>query len=147
MYVSRSQTDWDDTLACAEVAVNNAHQVSIGLTPFFPNYGFHPYLLVSLLPSHRVLWATAFAQRVQRLIAKARNEHRIATQRYSQYANSKRIDVLFALGDWLRLSSKNVRFNKNLRFSLSFTPPGGLPALSPSPSSTIPWGHHDPHGP
>ena len=112
MYVNRSQTDWDEKLACAEFAVNNSEHVSTGTTPFFLNYGYHPYLPVSLLPNHRVLGATAFAQRMQRLIAEARREHRVATQRQAQYANSKRRDVQFAEGDWVLLSSKNLRFKQ-----------------------------------
>jgi transposase InsO family protein len=69
MYVHRSQTDWDEKLTCAEFAVNNSDHESTGTTPFFLNYGHHPYLPVSLLPNHRVPGATAFVQRMQRLIA------------------------------------------------------------------------------
>jgi transposase InsO family protein len=112
MYVSRSQTDWEDKLACAEFAVNNSEHVSTGVSPFFLNYGHHPYLPVSLLPNHRVPGATAFAQKMQRLIAEARRVHRIATQRQAQYANSKRRDVQFEEGDWVLLSSKNLRFKQ-----------------------------------
>jgi hypothetical protein len=112
MYVSRSQTDWDTKLACAEFAVNHSVQESTGSTPFFLNYGHHPYLPVSLLPNRRVPGATAFAQRMQRLIAEARQLHRIATQRQCQYANTKRRDVQFAEGDWVLLASKNLRFKQ-----------------------------------
>lgn len=33
-YVSKSQTDWDEKLACAEFAINNADQSSAGTSPF-----------------------------------------------------------------------------------------------------------------
>lgn len=42
MYVAPSQDNWDDLLASAEFAVNNAWQESVRNTPFFLNHGQHP---------------------------------------------------------------------------------------------------------
>jgi hypothetical protein len=110
MYVSTDQTDWDDKLACAEFAMNNADHESTGTTPFMLNYGHHPPLPTTLLPSTRVPAVTTFVQRMQRLISEARRTHRIATERQAQYANQKRRDVQFSERDWVLLSSKNLRF-------------------------------------
>jgi transposase InsO family protein len=112
MYVSKSQTDWDEKLACAEFAINNADHSSTGTTPFMLNYGHHPYLPVTVLPQHRVPAASSFVQRIQRLIAEARQVHRIATERQVQFANARRRDVQFAPGDWVLLSAKNLRFKE-----------------------------------
>ncbi len=68
MYVSSCQTDWDEKLSCAEFAINNADHESTGTTHFMLNYGYHPYLPVSLLPNVRVPSASSFVQRMQRLI-------------------------------------------------------------------------------
>jgi hypothetical protein len=111
-YVARSQQDWDEKLSCAEFAINNADQVSTGQSPFMLNYGHHPYLPTTVLEQYRVPGATDFVQRMQRLIAEARREHRIATERQAKYANAKRRDVQYAVGDWVLLSAKNLRFNE-----------------------------------
>ena len=37
--VNFQQTDWDDHLAVAELAINNAQQASTGFSPFHLNYG------------------------------------------------------------------------------------------------------------
>ena len=112
MYVSSNQTDWDTKLSCAEFAINNADHESTGTTPFMLNYGHHPYLPVTLLPEVRVPSANGFVQRMQRLINEARMVHRVATNKQAQYANSKRRDLQFAQGDWVLLSSKDLRFKQ-----------------------------------
>jgi hypothetical protein len=40
-YVSYMQDDWSDWLLLAEFAVNSMFSKTIGLSPFFTNYGFH----------------------------------------------------------------------------------------------------------
>ena len=74
------------------------------------NYRHHPYLPVSLLPNVRVPSASSFVQRMQRLINEARLLHRVAVNKQAQYANTKRRDIQFAVGDWVLLSSKDLRF-------------------------------------
>jgi hypothetical protein len=59
--------------------------VSTGQSPFMLNYGHHPYLPTTVLEQYRVPGATDFVQRMQRLIAEARREHRIATERQAKY--------------------------------------------------------------
>jgi transposase InsO family protein len=51
MYVSQSQDDWDEKLACAEFAINNNDHESTGKTPFLLNYGFHPRVPADVLPA------------------------------------------------------------------------------------------------
>lgn len=110
MYVAKSQDDWDEKLVCAEFAINNSDHESTGSSPFLLNYGFHPHLPVAILPNRRVPGASDFVQGMQRLINEARMTHRVATARQAQYANTKRRDVQFGVGDWVLLSSKNLRF-------------------------------------
>jgi hypothetical protein len=76
------------------------------------NYGHHPYLPTTVLDQHRVPGASSFVQQMQRLIAEARREHKVATERQVKYANAKRRDVQFAIGDWVLLSAKNLRFKE-----------------------------------
>ena len=43
-FVNRHHDDWDQYLAPAEFAINNAENVSVQNTPFMLNYGRHPWL-------------------------------------------------------------------------------------------------------
>ena len=43
-YVNKHHNDWDDYLATAEFAINNAENISIQNTPFMLNNGKHPYV-------------------------------------------------------------------------------------------------------
>ena len=65
---------------------------------------------VGVLPAGKVPAASDFVQRMQRLVNEARVAHRVATARQAQYANTRRRDVRFGVGDWVLLSSKNLRF-------------------------------------
>ena len=68
------------------------------------NYGHSPYIPVSVLPNHRVPAASEFIQRMQRQITDARLMPRSA--------NARRRDVQYNPGDWVLLSSKNLRFKR-----------------------------------
>ena len=41
-FIGEDQDDWDVLLPCAEFAVNNSYQASIGTTPFYLTYGYYP---------------------------------------------------------------------------------------------------------
>lgn len=49
---------------------------------------------------------------MQRLVNEARIAHRVATNKQAQYANSKRRDLQFSVGDWVLLASKDLRFKQ-----------------------------------
>ena len=44
MFCLHRQDDWADLLLTAEFAYNNHHHLSIDMTPFFADYGYHPTL-------------------------------------------------------------------------------------------------------
>lgn len=44
------------------------------------------------------------------LTNKAQMTHRVATDKGAQYADTKRQEVQFGVGDWVVLSSTNMRF-------------------------------------
>jgi hypothetical protein len=62
MFCSHRQDDWADLLLTAEFAYNNHHHLSINMTPFFANYGYHPTLMnmpsaaQSGEPDKRIQW-------------------------------------------------------------------------------------------
>ena len=109
-YVAASQGNWDEYLSCAEFAISNVDHKSTGFSPFMLNYGLSPRLPVSIQENTKVPAANDFVQAMQRRITEARACHRVATQRQEQYANTGRRDVQFQPGQWVLLSSKNLRF-------------------------------------
>jgi hypothetical protein len=80
-YVAASQDDWDDKLPAVEFAINNAEHDTTKMSPFMLNYGYSPWLPVSITPQARVPAAAAFIQQRQRRISEARTAHKVATQR------------------------------------------------------------------
>jgi hypothetical protein len=43
VFVNYRQSDWAEWLACAEFSYNDKIQSSTGFSPFYVNYGRHPY--------------------------------------------------------------------------------------------------------
>ena len=109
-YVSPVQDDWDQHLACAEFAINNADHRSTGTSPFMLNYGYNPRIPFSIERKSKSPAANDFAESMQRRITEARILHRTATQRQKLYADKGRKDVQFQKDQWVLLSSKNLRF-------------------------------------
>ncbi len=109
-YVSPVQDDWDQHLACAEFAINNADHRSTGASPFMLNYGYCPRMPFSIEVKSKSPAANDFVESMQRRITEARTLHRIATQRQKHYADKGRKDVQFQRDQWVLLSSKNLRF-------------------------------------
>ena len=80
-YVSPILDDWDQHLACAEFAINNADHRSTGTSPIMLNYGYNSRVPFSIERKSKSLVANDFAESMQRRITEARILHRTATQR------------------------------------------------------------------
>ena len=132
-YVSPTQTDWDDLLPLVEFAINSAWQQSVRQTPFVLNYGYQPRTPMSVaagtqpivrtdvlegsdaadLPVFlecKVPAAVKFTQEMRAALSAAKEALSRAQQRQKAYADRGRTDVLFAIGDDVLLSTKNIRF-------------------------------------
>ena len=107
-YVSATQDDWDDCLAMAEFAMNNAWQVSVQNTPFMLNYGKHPHMPASLPAVSTVPKALKFTQSQQFMLKKAKACLEAAQQRHRHYADQHRRDVQFKVHQKVMLSTKNL---------------------------------------
>ena len=95
-YVSPSQDDWDQYLGLAEFAVNNSWQEVIKCTPFFANYGFHPYTpFTAQLPTTAVPAVTQRHVNIHEQLQKIKESIKSAQDRQRSYANTKRKDVCF----------------------------------------------------
>lgn len=112
-YVSERHNDWDKRLAAAEFAINNASSASTGESPFYLNYGFHPLTPATIdLPQPDRLRSQAAADFVTRMNADmtaAKEKLKTAQERQAHYANTKRRDVTFTVGDQVLLSTANLR--------------------------------------
>lgn len=109
-YVSGRQDDWDELLPAAEFAVNNAFQASTRTTPFMLNYGQHPLTPLSLVfPSSRVPAAKEFAEGMQAALRDAKQWLQAAQDRQKSYADQKRRDIIFKVGEEVLLKTSNIR--------------------------------------
>ena len=109
-YVSQRQDGWDDYLPAAEFAINNSSQASSGETPFYLTYGRHPRspLDVAVEESRNVA-ATDAATATRVAMTRAKELLLKAQQRQAHYANQRRSDVSFEVGDKVWLSTKHLR--------------------------------------
>jgi len=138
-YVCPDMNDWDHWLPCVEFAINNSYVQGIGTTPFFLNSGRHPRTplhvalagqlaeasaAVHAAPREEraeaagfaqgrpaaVPAATTHAQRIQDGVARARRLLTAANDRMKAYADKRRSEVSFEVGQQLWLSTKNLKF-------------------------------------
>jgi len=123
-YTSYKQDNWDDLLPALEFAINNAKQASTDYSPFFLNYGFHPNTPHGLIkPSESpVPSAKAFADEMAETFKQAKDNLLKAQQRQSRYANERRREEVFEVGEEVMLSTQNfVQESMKLRPSRKLT--------------------------
>ena len=108
-YVSADQNDWDQHLDMAEFAVNSAVQESTQMSPFELNYGYPPRTPTSLGVS-AVPAANAFVGHISKLLMEARVAMRAASSRMKRHYDKTHKFVEIKKGDWVMLSTKNLRF-------------------------------------
>lgn len=111
-YCHDRQDTWDTRLAAAEFAYNNSVNDSTGFTPFFLDSGRHPHTPATLLsgtsrPSYNVA-SERFLTQWRSDIEHAKTNIRAAQERQAKYANLKRRDYAFRVGDRVLLSSKDI---------------------------------------
>lgn len=119
-YCGFYQDDWVDWLPLAEFATNNQTSEATGLTPFFANYGWHP--VIGTEPTgnpaeHKTkaqrdefLSAGNVADRIRRVIDRARSFMAEAQDRYANTADAHRSDAAsYKPGDMVWLSTKSLR--------------------------------------
>ena len=113
-YVNPKQNNWDELLSCAEFAVNNAYQASTQDTPFYLNYGKHPRLPTDLTLSCerkkavKDAKAVDFIGNIEKAVAKDKVCLQAAQQRQKKYADEKRMDVQYEVGEMAWLNSQHV---------------------------------------
>lgn len=111
-YVNPTQSDWDEHLPMVEFAINDSKNASIGTTPFKLNYTWDvklppgPQMRRGNARSERAVeYARAMRERLQR----AKELLRAAQDRQKTYADRKRGDVTYEVGDWVMLDTRNLK--------------------------------------
>lgn len=112
-FVKPDQTNWDDLLPLVEFAINNSYHESIKSTPFLLNHGRAPNtplkaVLKGALKESRVPLAAEFVQQMRDAHKQAANCLRDAQQRQKAYADQKRRDVEYKVGQKVWLSTKHI---------------------------------------
>ena len=110
--INFSQTDWDDHLATAELAINNAVQASTGFSPFYLNAGQEIRLpFDEAIAGLRPASDPEAADRIRRLksdLSRAREHIERAQVRQAKYADQHRRPVTFVVGDQVLLSTEHL---------------------------------------
>ncbi len=107
-FVSPLHDDWDQHLDVAEFAINNSWHESVQNTPFILNTGQHPLTPASIDIDHRVPAAKEFSEDLHAAVQSAKEGWKGAQARQAAYANQKRRDVTYKVGDSMLLSTKNI---------------------------------------
>ena len=111
-YVNPHHDDWDQHLVAIEFAYNNSVNATTGYTPFFLNYGQHPHtpLTLSVPPLKPPPKSVAqFLSEIRDHLSRARSAILKSQEVQAKYANEKRRDVSFKVGDRVLLSSKKLK--------------------------------------
>lgn len=109
-FVSVRQDDWDDHLPAAELAINNSTQASSKETPFFLTFGKHVKTPLDIaLPPTPNQAAADVVQALQAAHEQARAQLLLAQQRQAKYANKRRVNVEFKVGESVYLSTRNLQ--------------------------------------
>lgn len=112
-YCNESKNDWVRLLALAEFSYNNARHSTTGQSPFRAMYGYDPMLAVQAEPSSANREVPATTDRLKE-IARVRNQlekrWNTAVKAQAKYYNNKHQPQTFNVGQWVMLSTKNIRF-------------------------------------
>jgi len=112
-YVNDKGTDWDQHLATAELAYNTAIQESTGFTPFRLSYGMDARLPMDHALSEAKVndnqTAVDMIQQWNSDLEIARQRLQQAQSRQARYANQRRYDQQYRVGDKVMLTTQNMR--------------------------------------
>ena len=113
-YVNERNDDWSQQLTAAEIAINNCQQSSTKYSPFYMNYGFNPrfpFLVQGTINdtvSSTVPAAQAVFETIKQTTQQAIRNIEKAQQQQSLYANRKRREDKFHVGEQVYLSTQNL---------------------------------------
>ena len=111
-YVNWNDSEWDKHLSLVEFAYNNAVQASTGYTPFYLVYGDNPVSPLDLVTTNSAITSVNDTiTNLQSELQQAKDNIRIATDKYTQCVNQSRLDVKFQEGEMVLLKTTNLQQN------------------------------------
>jgi hypothetical protein len=111
LYVNHMQTDWADWLPVAVFAYNNCEHSATGFSPFFLEYGHHPFIpTVPRKSSIDNPMAEEFVDALSRAWQHAYNALRDAAASMKQFVDRKWKEApLYAIGQKVWLDARNIQ--------------------------------------
>lgn len=109
-YIGSDHNDWDVLLPLAEFAVNNSFQSSIGMTPFFCNYGRHPHTPLTRELQSAIPEAALMADAILEAQDKAKKALLAAQSRQKTAHDKRHVPVIFKTGQQVLLNTRNLKF-------------------------------------
>ena len=106
-------SQWRRVLSSVEFAVNSTPNMMTGYTGFFLNYGYHPVTPVQLLDSDvssKVESVGEYLQRLRTIFLLAQEQIKRVNNEMKKFADRRRTSKQYAIGDYVRLNTKNLRF-------------------------------------
>ena len=122
----KAKESWVDLLWLAELAYNGLSHRSLGTSPFFATYGFHPRTLPVTIPSDLVRFPDVqkHIKVLQDTTVQIREHLMAAKRQYKEYADRHRIPgPVYCPGDKVWLSAKNIHFKYKSPFNPKFIGP------------------------
>ena len=116
-YCNYMQDDWARWIPMVEFSDNNNTSSATSLSPFYLNKGFHPRMSFgpdtttyeSTRERLQATTASDIASRMEELLAYGTQRLQNSRKAMSHQANKHRKDVGYEIGDWVWLSSRNVK--------------------------------------
>lgn len=112
-YTTHRQDDWSHHLALAEFAYNNSHHSSIGMTPFYANYGYNPTFTDRPSTGQAVPQAEELANRFLEIKEELQASMKLAQEKHAEFYNHHHGETPdLQVGDLVLLEGTNIRTDR-----------------------------------
>lgn len=116
VYCGARQEEWDRHLTMCEFSYNNSVSSATGYSPFYLMHGQHPTSASVLLTGHGLKdglnpSSVEMLTRMHEDVSLATSNIKKAQQKYKSFADKKRRDVSYSVGDLVLLSTENLRLD------------------------------------
>ena len=112
-FVNYDRDNWDDHLTEFEVAYNSSTHSSSSFTPFFLNYCIHPRTIPAEIMEHsKVQSVDEFLRSIKDSTAHGQSKIRKSNSKMASYANKKRINYEFRVGNKVWLSTQDLKLER-----------------------------------
>ena len=116
IFVNYKQSDWADWLALAEFSYNDKEQTSTKASPFFINYGLHPYKGTNPRYQSNNESAEQFAQRMQGAREEAQSALKKAAADMKKFYDRTRGEAIgYKPGDLVLLEATNLNTDRPMK--------------------------------